>query len=243
MPNPYPKEPKEQYQFLVSQAESYLRRKSVAQRSRQQWRNRAVDWLKLNAPNSNLSDTLMIVPLYSLQRSLGVLLKARPVVPFLRDAPGTTPPKPKDTRKVFIVHGRDDALKNSVARFLSRLELEPIILHEQPNKGRTIIEKFIDHSDVGFAVVLLTADDRGGLVRAATDTYKPRARQNVILELGFFLGRLGRDRVAAIFDTDVEMPSDYSGVLFLPYDDAGTWQFPLAKEIRAAGIPIDFNKL
>lgn len=152
-------------------------------------------------------------------------------------------PKHKNTKKVFIVHGRDDALKNSVARFLKRLGLEPVILHQQPNKGRTIIEKFLDHSDVGFAVVLLTPDDRGGVADAAPETFRPRARQNVILELGFFLGSLGRDHVAAIYDSDVEMPSDYSGVLFLPYDNAGEWQFPLLTEIQAAGIAIDVNRI
>jgi|ERR1035437_654351 hypothetical protein len=243
MPKPYPKDAKEQYEFLVAQAESYLRRRHVVPRSLQQWRNRALDWLKSNAPNSSLSDALVIVPLNNLQRGLAVLLRARPVVSFLRDTPGVLPPKPNNTKKVFIVHGHNDTLKNAIAHLISRLGLEPIILHEQANKGRTIIEKFLDHSDVGFAVVLLTPDDKGGLASDSPDKYKFRARQNVIMELGFFLGRLGRERVAAIFASGVEMPSDYSGVLFLPYDDAGTWQFSLAKEIRAAGIPVDLNKL
>jgi predicted nucleotide-binding protein len=243
MPLQFPTDPKEQYEFLVEQAERYIRRRKVAATSLRQWRNRALDWLKNNAPNSDLSDALVIVPAGSLQRGLGVFLRARPVVPFLRDTPTAAVPKPKNTNKVFIVHGRDDALKNSVARFLTRLGLEPVILHEQPNKGRTIIEKFIDHSDVGFAVVLLTPDDRGGITNSSPDSYRGRARQNVIMELGFFLGRLGRERVAAIYDNDVEMPSDYSGVLFLPYDDAGVWQFPLAKEIRAAGLRVDLNRL
>lgn len=220
-----------------------MRRRQVAFRSFKQWNKRATDWLKQNAPNSGLSDSLLIVPIHKIQRSLAILLRARSVVPFLRDAPGIVPPKPKNTKKVFIVHGHNDRLKNAVAHLISRLDLEPIILHEQANKGRTIIEKFFDHSDVGFAVVLLTPDDKGGLATDSAEKYKFRARQNVIMELGFFLGRLGRERVAAIFDSGVEMPSDYSGVLFLPYDDAGTWQFSLAKEIRAAGIPVDLNKL
>jgi hypothetical protein len=243
MPNPYPKEPKERFDFLVHQAESYLRRSKVAPRSLMQWRNRALDWLKENAPNSGLSDALVVAPVYNVQRGLAVLLRARPIVPFLRDTPGILPPKPKNTKKVFIVHGHDNALKTAVAHFLSRLGLEPVILHEQPNRGRTIIEKFIDHSDVGFAIVLLTPDDKGALAAEPPDKLRYRARQNVVLELGFFLGRLGRDRVAAIFDSSVEMPSDYTGVLFLPYDDAGMWQYQLAKEIRAAGISVDLNKL
>lgn len=243
MPLQFPQDAKEQYDFLVGQAQRYIRRRNVALTSLRQWRNRALDWLKDNTPNADLSDALVIVPVSNIQRGLAVFLRARPVVPFLRDAPSVSIPKPKNTRKVFIVHGRDDALKNSVARFLRRLGLEPVILHEQPNRGRTIIEKFIDHSDVGFAVVLLTPDDQGGVAGESADAFRGRARQNVILELGFFLGRLGRDRVAAIYDSEVEMPSDYSGVLFLPYDDKGQWQFPLAKEIRAAGIPVDLNQL
>src|ERR1035438_6975181 len=70
---------------------------------------------------------------------------------------------PPLTKKVFVVHGHDDEAKEKVARFLERLKLEPIILHEQPNEGRTVIEKFEVFADVGFAVVLLTPDDVGAL--------------------------------------------------------------------------------
>jgi len=162
----------------------------------------------------------------------------------LKDSPSALlPPKPKNTKKVFIVHGHDAAKKNEVAHLLARLGLEPVILHEQANRGRTIIEKFLDHSDVGFAVVLLTPDDRGGVAGDPPEKFRPRARQNVVMELGFFIGRLGRERVAAIYDHEVEMPSDYSGVLFIKYDDEGVWQYALAKEIRVAGLEIDLNKL
>jgi predicted nucleotide-binding protein len=91
------------------------------------------------------------------------------------------------------------------------------------------------------AVVLLTADDRGGLSDTPFEKQKPRARQNVILELGFFLGRLGRDRVCALYEDGIEMPSDYDGVLFIPFDKAGAWQMLLAREIKEAGLPIDLN--
>jgi hypothetical protein len=242
-PEAYPKDVKEQFAFLVGQAERYIKQDDVGPIAFRVWRNRALDWLKQNAPTSGLPDALLVVPARNIQRGLKVFLNARPVVPLLRDTPGVVPPKPKNTKKVFIVHGRDSALKNAVAHLISRLGLEPIVLHEQPNKGRTIIEKFFDHSDVGFAVVLLTPDDKGGLASDSPDKHKFRARQNVIMELGFFLGRLGRERVAAIHDGGVEVPSDYSGVLFLPYDDAGLWQYSLAKEVRSAGIPVDLNNL
>jgi predicted nucleotide-binding protein len=132
-----------------------------------------------------------------------------------------------------------------VARTLARLDLEPIILHEQPNRGRTIIEKFEDYADVSFAVVLLTPDDMGYAASEDPSTARARARQNVILELGFFLGRLGRERVVALYtgDETFEKPSDYEGVLFIPVDTSGRWQFDLVRELAACGIEVDANKI
>jgi predicted nucleotide-binding protein len=145
-------------------------------------------------------------------------------------------------KRVFVVHGRDVETKESVARFLERLGLEPIILHEQPSSGRTVIEKFEVFSNVGFAVVLLTPDDVGGL---ATEPQKltGRARQNVILELGYFLGRLSRRGVIALYKKDVEMPSDYQGVLYVEFDTAGAWRTKLAQELVQAGFSINLDAL
>ena len=130
-------------------------------------------------------------------------------------------------------------MTETVARFLEKLRLDPIILHEQPSMGRTVIEKFEAHADVGFAVVLLTPDDMGGL--ASGGEVKPRARQNVILELGYFIGSLGRAKVCALYVEGVEIPSDIHGVLYVSYDAAGGWRLKLASEIRAAGLPVDMN--
>jgi predicted nucleotide-binding protein len=143
--------------------------------------------------------------------------------------------------RVFVVHGHDSKAKEEVARFLSRLGLEPVILHEQPNKGRTIIEKFEDHSDVGFAVVLLTPDDLGGL-NESTPQLVPRARQNVVLELGFFFAKLRRARVCALYTRNIELPSDISGIAYIPFDGEG-WQLALARELKAAGLDVDMNNL
>jgi predicted nucleotide-binding protein len=145
------------------------------------------------------------------------------------------------SRRVFVVHGRDDAAKESAARFLAQLDLEPIILHEQPNGGRTIIEKFERYADVAFAVVLLTPDDLGAS-RDAPQEGKSRARQNVIFELGFFIGRLGRGRVCALHKGDTEILSDYQGVVYVAMDVGGGWKLALAREIREAGIAVDLNK-
>ncbi len=150
--------------------------------------------------------------------------------------------EPETTRRIFVVHGRDDGAKETVARLLTELDLKPIVLHEHPNQGRTIIEKFEQYSDVGFAVVLLTPDD------SCTDSHqsatpRPRPRQNVILELGFFLGKLGRGRTYALKKGDMELPSDYSGVLYISMDDQEGWKLKLAEELQAAGLDIDANLL
>jgi Predicted nucleotide-binding protein containing TIR-like domain len=109
-------------------------------------------------------------------------------------------------RRVFIVHGHDEASRETVARFLEKIDFEVVILHEQPNKGRALITKFSEEAaGIGFAVVLMTPDDVGG---ALGKELKPRARQNVIFELGFFIGALGPSKVAAVVANDVERPSD-----------------------------------
>lgn len=146
---------------------------------------------------------------------------------------------PPQTRKLFIVHGRDVGTKDEVARFLEKLRLEPIALAEVPSEGRTIIEKFETYSDVGYAIVLLTADDSGAL---KGEEPQPRARQNVIFELGFFVGKLGRKRVCALTRGRPEIPNDYAGVVYIPLDSSGSWKMPLIRELKAAGIDIDANK-
>lgn len=144
------------------------------------------------------------------------------------------------SKRVFVVHGHDEGVKEGVARFLHKLHLQPVILHEQPNKGRTIIEKFEDHSDVAFAVVLFTPDDMGYPAGDAV-AVKPRARQNVLLELGFFMHAIGRNNVCVLYTPGVELPSDYAGILYLELDKSGAWHVQLAKEMKAAGLPVDMN--
>ena len=147
-----------------------------------------------------------------------------------------------NTNEIFIVHGRDNETKETVARFLEHLNLKPVILHEQSSQSRTIIEKFEQHAQVGFAIALLTPDDVGAHREAARDL-KHRARQNVIFEFGYFIGRLGRNRVCALTKGDVEIPSDYNGVVYIPLDDAGGWKIKLSKELKGAGIDVDANRI
>ncbi|BEH58735.1 TIR domain-containing protein [Burkholderia pseudomallei] len=144
------------------------------------------------------------------------------------------------SRRVFVVHGHDGEARETVARFLAKLGFEPVILHEQANQGRTIIEKFEAHGDVGFAVVLLTPDDEG---RAKGGELQSRARQNVVLELGYFIGKLGRGKVCALKRGELELPSDYLGVVWEKMDDGGGWRQALGRELQAAGHAIDWNQV
>jgi len=142
---------------------------------------------------------------------------------------------------VFIVHGHDEAARESLARFLERLGVEPVILHEQASSGRTVIEKLEDFSDVSFAAILLTPDDVGAAVSEGSNLLN-RARQNVVLELGYFIGKLGRKNVCALYRGDVELPSDMLGVVYVKLDEGGAWKLSLAKELIASGFSIDLNK-
>lgn len=145
-----------------------------------------------------------------------------------------------DFHKVFIVHGRDNELKEAVARFIEKMGFEPIILHEQVNCGKTIIEKFEKNSDVGYAIVLMTPDDMGGV---DDQRLMKRARQNVLFELGYFHGKLGRNRVTTLVKGELEIPSDIFGVVYTEVDSKGYWKVEIAKEMKACGYAIDMNNL
>lgn len=151
-------------------------------------------------------------------------------------------PKTKPNGKdVFIVHGHNEEIKHNVARTLTSLKLNPIILHEQSNEGLTIIEKFEKFSVVEFAIILLTFDDYGNVKNE--ETKNKRARQNVILELGYFLAKLGRSKVLPLYEDGVELPSDISGVLYTKIDESENWKFRLVKELKSAGFKVDANDI
>jgi predicted nucleotide-binding protein len=150
--------------------------------------------------------------------------------------------RPQRGRQVFVVHGRHRDSADVVARFVEKLELKAIILDEQANEGRTLLEK-LEHSasQAGFAVVLLQADDYAcGPGGAEFPSAPNRARQNVILELGFFVGLLGRRHVAALVEPGVEQPSDIHGLAYVPFDDS--WQMRLAKELKSSMPDLDLNR-
>lgn len=145
----------------------------------------------------------------------------------------------KDMHKVFIVHGHDDAAINEVKLFLTKIGLTPIVLREQANGGKTIIEKIEQYTDVAFSIVLYTPCDEG---KAKTDVvYKDRARQNVVFEHGYLCAKLGRSNVCALVKGNVEIPGDMSGIVYIAMQKG--WEFEVAKELKNAHIEIDANRL
>lgn len=145
-----------------------------------------------------------------------------------------------DKTKVFIVHGHDDLAKTELARFIEKLGFEAIILHEQPSSGKTIIEKIEEYSNVGFGLVLYTPCDVGAQKDEA-ENLNFRARQNVVFEHGFLMGKIGRKNVCALVKDKVETPNDISGVVYITMDYHKRWQVEIAKELKKAGYRVDMN--
>jgi predicted nucleotide-binding protein len=148
------------------------------------------------------------------------------------------------SKKIFVVHGHDEAMKQTIARFLENLELKPIILHEQPGGSKTLIEKFEDYSDVSFAIVLFSPDDMIPTKNKSNEQIY-RARQNVIFELGYFIGKLNRKQVVSLCRNhdELDLPSDYQGIIYLEFDNKGGWKTDLFKELKAIYHDIDANKI
>ena len=146
-----------------------------------------------------------------------------------------------ESSAVFIVYGHDDTMLNAVVRYLTKLEIKYILLEDIPNKGNTIIEKIEKNSNVNYAIILFSPDDHLVLVDEVNKQREEiyRVRQNILIELGIFIGKLGRDRTCTIFkkpevDKKFDMPSDYQGVAWIAYDD--NWKDKLIDELKAAQI-------
>jgi hypothetical protein len=145
----------------------------------------------------------------------------------------------RNKRKVFIVHGRDNEAKQEVSRFIEKLGLEAIILHEQASAGMTIIEKIEHYSnDADFALVLYTACDHGRGAHESKVKPKNRARQNVVFEHGYLMAKLGRQNVCSLVKGDIETPNDISGVVYVTLDPLGAWKNEVAIELKVCGYTI-----
>lgn len=164
---------------------------------------------------------------------------------YWHDNPEPPLPEPRDSRqsntnRVFIIHGRDYGTRNAVTGLLRELGLEPVVLQDQASQGLTVIEKFERWAEVDFAIALLTPDDVGG---PQGDDLQPRARQNAIFELGYFIGKYGRDRVCALVKATPEIPSDYSGVVYIEFNESEGWKTSLFRELKSAGFDVDANRI
>lgn len=160
----------------------------------------------------------------------------------------------EQSKRVFIVHGHNELMKQHVARIVSELGLKPIILHEQANGGKTIIEKFLSNAErSGFAIILLSADDLGiskkdkeRAVKEGKDlneSLSSRARQNVVFEMGCFIGMIGRPKVFLLLENGVEKPGDIDGVVYTIYDNGGAWRLDLVKELKDCGYEVSADSL
>lgn len=151
----------------------------------------------------------------------------------------------KETRrKVFISHGHDEEAKTTVAEFVENLGLKVTVLDEQPNNGLTVIENLERYADdTGFAIALLTPDDVGAVKDEADRQLNPRAHQNVIFELGYFIGKLSPNQVCLLYKEGVELPSYISNVIYVPMDSADDWKLTLSQGMRNAGLPVDASQV
>lgn len=143
-----------------------------------------------------------------------------------------------DYSKIFIVHGHDGELKEAVARMIEKQGIQAIILSEQANRGATVIEKIESNSDVKGAICLFTADDLGKERNENTDNF--RARQNVVFEAGYFVGKLGRENTIFVAEDNIELPSDLQGIV---YTNLNEWRFKILQELKVIGYCIDYNKI
>lgn len=159
------------------------------------------------------------------------------------DRPGEAAKNVHTPNTVFLVHGHNEAIREMSARLLEKLGLTAIILNEQVSGSDTIIEKLERYASVHFAVVLMTADDVGGKKSATNQVLRDRSRQNVVLELGYFMGKISRRKVCVLYEKGVELPSDYYGVVYIEIDNTGAWRYALAKELKQAGLQVDLNRL
>lgn len=174
-------------------------------------------------------------------KALELLSIAPPMEPTIE--PAQSSPGHAYSNRVFIVYGHDTNAREQLELLLRRMKLEPVVLQNLPSAGQTIIEKLESTSDVTFACALLTPDDEGH-VRNRPDDRRLRARQNVVLELGMFLSKLGRRRVAILHKGELELPSDIHGLLYIPFKErVDEVKERLAAELQEAGFKINIKDL
>ncbi len=173
--------------------------------------------------------------LVSVSKALSIIMAAKKHMAAERPRAGS------GGTEIFLVHGHDEEAKHELAHFLHRLGLVPVILSEIAAGGaKAIIELIEDSSAVTFAIIIMTPDD---FCASNTEPKRRahRARQNVVFEAGYFIGRLGRSRICVLRKGEVEIPSDLHGVFYVPMDPGGGWKLPIARQLKAAGFDIKLD--
>ena len=148
-------------------------------------------------------------------------------------------------RRVFVVCGTDGEMKQAVTNALTKLRLVPVVMCEEPSQGRKIVERFQDYADVGLAVVLLSPDDSVYVKDEPPTKRKLRPRQDVVFELGFLLGKLGKGNVLVFFRecSNFEIPTDFEGIKVTAFDDRDSWKLALIRELTNCGYNVDTDRI
>jgi predicted nucleotide-binding protein len=142
---------------------------------------------------------------------------------------------------ILLIHGRDAGAKESVLKFIGQLGLRALTFQEEPNGGRSIVEKFGELSNSQFAIILFTPDEIA-VSRDRSKEKQVRVSQHVMFEFGYVVAKLGHRRVCALYDEGVEIPPEASGITAIPMDFRGGWRLLVAREFKQAGVDVDLNK-
>jgi predicted nucleotide-binding protein len=163
----------------------------------------------------------------------------------LAPAPSTKSASSGAPRRIIVVSGIDDAMKQDITKALNRLGLAPVIMHEEPSQGKKIVERSNDYADVGFAVVLLSPDVYVYPKGEEATKRERTPKQDVILMLGFLLGKLGKDKVLVFYkeSANFAFPSDFEGVKFTAFDDRDSWRLTLIRELTNCGYSVDAGRI
>ena len=147
----------------------------------------------------------------------------------------------KNNNRIFIVHGHDRTMLLEVERLVGHIGLDPVVLGDQVDQGfYSIFDKFERHANESeYAIILFSPDDE-------TTEGKKRARQNVIFELGYFLGKLGKDRVSLLNKDSTEqfdIPTDILGSAYIKFDSEGAWKLKITKALDVSGLSVDYSMI
>lgn len=148
-------------------------------------------------------------------------------------------------RRIFVISGTDNSMKQALTGALTKLFLAPVIMHEEPGQGRKILERWADYADVKFAVILMSPDDCVYPKEDKTTKSKLKPRQDIIFLLGYLLGKLGRDNVLVVFreTANFEIPNDFEGIKFVAFDDRGSWKLALVRELTRSGYTVEGERI